>query len=414
MDSHIKDLNLASEGIRRIEWAESDMPVLKLIKRRFAREKPLEGKRIAACLHITTETAGMARVLRAGGAEIALCASSPLSTQDDVAAALVSKDKIACYAIKGADKKTHAAHIEEVLRFKPAVVLDDGAVLTSAIHESQERLAGKIAASVEKNFTGANRLTLMEKEGALRVPVFAVSAADTARLFDDCHGTGQSAVDGIIRATDFLFAGKVVVVAGYGSCGRGFASRARGLGAGVIVTEIDPLRALEASMDGFRVMTMAEAAPLGDLFCTLTRNRDVITWKILEKMKNGAIVCNAGHGDVEIDVRTLKRRARKIDLDVRKHVEGYHLPNGRRILLLADGHLINLAAVQGHPASVMDMTFAVQALATEYAVQNKRKLERKVYEVPGEIDRRVARLKLQSMGLSVDNLTKRQKRYRST
>jgi len=414
MDFDVKDLNLAAGGIKRIEWADNDMPVLRTIRRRFQREQPLKGKRMAACLHITAETANLARTLRAGGADIRLCASNPLSTQDDVTAALVVRYKIPVFAVKGEDNATYYRHIRAVLDNNPVVTMDDGADLVSTIHKEYPHLFGRIAASMEETTTGVIRLRSMEKSGALKIPVVAVNDADTKHLFDNRYGTGQSTVDGIIRATDFLFAGKNVVAAGYGWCGRGFAMRARGMGANVIVTEINPVRALEAAMDGFRVMSMMEAAPLGDLFCTLTGNRDVITWKTMEKMKDSAIICNSGHFDVEIDVKALKRRSVKVDLDVRGNVTGYYLPNGRKVFLLADGRLINLAAAEGHPACVMDMSFAGQALVTEYAVKNKGKLEPRVHRVPEEIDRTVARLKLQSMGIKIDSLTKRQERYLSS
>jgi len=414
MDYHVKDLNLAQAGVKRIEWADGDMPVLRLIRRRFRKEQPLKGKKMAACLHITAETANLARTLRAGGADVRLCASNPLSTQDDVAAALVARYKIPCYAINGEDNNTYYKHIRAVLDNNPVVTMDDGADLVSVIHKEYKQFFGKIVASLEETTTGVIRLKSMAKDGALRIPVIAVNDADTKHLFDNRYGTGQSTVDGIIRATDFLFAGKAVVVAGYGWCGRGFAMRARGLGANVIVTEIDPLRALEAMMDGFRVMPMGAAAPIGDLFCTLTGNRDVLTWKHFEKMKNGAIICNSGHFDVEIDVKTLKRKSLKVELDVRNFVEGYHVAKGRRIFLLANGRLINLAAAEGHPACVMDMSFAVQALTTEYAIMNRRKLDVSVHNVPDEIDKTVARLKLQSMGVSLDVLSKRQETYLSS
>ncbi len=414
MEFDVKNLDLAPEGVKRIEWADNDMPVLRLIRKRFKREKPLKGKKMAACLHITSETANLARTLKAGGADVRLCASNPLSTQDDVAAALVAQYKIPVYAIRGENNKIYYEHLHAVLANNPVVTMDDGADLVSTIHKEYKHLFKKIAASMEETTTGVIRLKSMEKDKALKIPVIAVNDADTKHLFDNRYGTGQSTVDGIIRATDILYAGKTVVVAGYGWCGRGFAMRARGMGANVIVTEIDPVKALEASMDGFRVMSMTEAAPLGDLFCTLTGNRDVVAWKHFEKMKDGAIVCNSGHFDVEIDVKTLKRKSTKIDLNVRDEVERFHLPNGRKIYLLANGRLINLAAAHGHPACVMDMSFAVQALATEYAIKNSRKLTNKVYGVPDEIDRTVATLKLHSMGVSIDALSKRQQKYLSS
>lgn len=411
MDYDVKNLSLAEAGRKRIEWAGRDMPVLGLIRRRFSRERSLKGRVMGACLHITAETANLAITLKAGGADIRLCASNPLSTQDDVAAALVSRYKIPVYAVRGEDHDAYYRHLRAVLDAEPTVTMDDGADLVSTIHTEYTHLFKQVAASMEETTTGVIRLRSMERDGALKIPVIAVNDADTKHLFDNRYGTGQSTVDGIIRATDMLFAGRTVVVAGYGWCGRGFAMRARGMGANVIVTEVNPVKALEATMDGFRVMPMMEAAPLGDLFCTLTGDRDVITWKHMERMKDGAMICNSGHFDVEIDVKALNRRARKIILDVHEHVDCYHLPNRRKIYLLGKGRLINLAAAHGHPPSVMDMSFAVQALTTEYAVKNRGKLKPRVHTVPPEIDETVARLKLQTMDVRIDTLTTRQRKY---
>jgi adenosylhomocysteinase len=360
---------------------------------------------------MTAETANLAMTLKAGGANIMLCASNPLSTQDDVTAAMVAKHGIPTFAIRGEDHGTYYDHLRTLLDANPAVTMDDGADLVAAIHTEYKHLFKHIAASMEETTTGVIRLRSMERDKALKIPVIAVNDADTKHLFDNRYGTGQSTVDGIIRATDILFAGKNVVVAGYGWCGRGFAMRAHGMGANVIVTEIDAVKALEASMDGFRVMPMIEAAPIGDLFCTLTGDCDVIVWKHFDRMKDGAMVCNSGHFDVEIDVKTLNRKAKKIKLNVREHVDCYHLPSGRKIYLLGKGRLINLAAAHGHPPCVMDMSFATQALSTEYAIKNRRKFKPMVYNVPPEIDEQVARLKLQSMNVKIDTLTKRQRAY---
>jgi adenosylhomocysteinase len=411
MNYDVKDLSLAEAGQKRIEWAGRDMPVLNLIRKRFAREKPLKGKTMAACLHMTAETANLAITLKAGGANIMLCASNPLSTQDDVTAAMVAKHGIPVFAIRGEEHGTYYDHLRTLLDAKPTVTMDDGADLVSTIHTEYKHLFKSIAASMEETTTGVIRLRSMERDKALKIPVIAVNDADTKHLFDNRYGTGQSTVDGIIRATDILFAGKTVVVAGYGWCGRGFAMRARGMGANVIVTEIDAVKALEASMDGFRVMPMVDAAPIGDLFCTLTGNCDVLVWKHFERMKDGAMICNSGHFDVEIDVKNLNRKSKKIKLNVREHVDCYYLPNGRKIYLLGKGRLINLAAAHGHPPCVMDMSFATQALSTEYAIKNRRKLKALVYNVPPEIDEQVARLKLQSMTVKIDALTKRQQAY---
>lgn len=405
----VKDLSLASEGKRRILWADNDMPVLQEIRKRFEQEKPLEGKTIAACLHVTAETANLMRTFKAGGAQVVLCASNPLSTQDDVAASLVKDFEIPVFAIKGEDHETYYKHIHEAISFQPDVTLDDGCDLVTTIHQEYPELCENIYASMEETTTGVIRLKAMEKDGALKIPVFAVNDAETKYLFDNRYGTGQSTIDGIIRATDILLAGKNVVVAGYGWCGRGFAMRARGMGANVIVTEVDPIKALEAAMDGFRVMKMIDAAPIGDLFCTLTGDIHVIREEHFEKMKDGAIVCNSGHFNVEIDIPALEKLAVKKNKEVRKFVDEYILPNGNRIFLLAEGRLINLSAAEGHPASVMDMSFATQALTTEFSLKNRHEI--KVHMVPNEIENYIATLKLQTMGISIDQLTEEQKEY---
>ncbi len=407
----VKDLALAGEGTRRIEWANQEMPVLRLVRERFEREKPLKGLRMSACLHVTAETANLARTLEAGGADLLLCASNPLSTQDDVAASLVKQYGIKVQAIKGEDRKTYYAHIHAAIRHNPRITMDDGADLVSAIHSEYPEMVKNIMGSMEETTTGVIRLRAMEKAGALKFPVIAVNDAATKHMFDNRYGTGQSTVDGIIRATDILLAGSTVVVAGYGWCGRGFASRCRGMGANVIVTEVNPIRALEALMDGYRVMPMAQAARVGDLFCTLTGDINVVRGEHFRVMKDGAIVANSGHFNVEIDIESLKKIAKKVNRQVRNFVDEYVLPNGRRVYILAEGRLINLAAAEGHPASVMDMSFAVQALTTEYCVKVHRSLKAKVYTVPEKIDDWVARLKLKAMGASMDRLTPEQKKY---
>ena len=412
--SDIKDKSLKDDGRSRILWADSDMPVLGLIRERFSKEKPLEGIRISACLHVTAETANLMRTLKAGGAEVVLCASNPLSTQDDVAASLSEDFGIPVYAVNGEDRDTYYRHIKDAISHNPEITLDDGADLVSTIHSEYPEMAGKITASMEETTTGVIRLRAMEADGALKFPVVAVNDALTKHLFDNRYGTGQSTVDGIIRATDVLFAGKTVVVAGYGWCGRGFAMRSRGMGANVIVTEIDPVKAIEAALDGFRVMPMTEAAPAGDVFCTLTGNINVIDRHHFELMKDGAIVANSGHFNVEINTGALEGLAKEVKKGIRKHIDQYVLNDGRKINLLAQGRLINLAAAEGHPASVMDMSFAAQALTSEYAVKNREKLEPVVYSVPAEIDEWVARLKLKSMGMSIDGLTGQQKDYLSS
>lgn len=411
MNYDIKDINLAPGGKKRIEWASNDMPVLAQVMERFEKEKPLKGTRMSACLHVTAETANLVRTLKAGGADIVLCASNPLSTQDDVAASLVKDYGIPVFAIKGEDNKTYYKHISSALDHKPTITMDDGADLVSAIHKERKELIPQILGSMEETTTGVIRLKAMERDGALKIPVFAVNNADTKHLFDNRYGTGQSTLDGIIRATDILFAGKTVVVAGYGWCGKGFAMRAKGMGANVVVTEINPIKSLEAAMDGFLVMPMIEAAKIGDLFCTLTGNVSVIGKEHFEVMKNGAIVCNSGHFNVEIDIKSLESIAAKVNKSVRNFVDQYVLKNGKSVYLLGEGRLINLAAAEGHPACVMDMSFATQALSTEYVMKNKDKFSPKVYDVPKEIDQWVASLKLKSMGITIDTLTKEQKKY---
>ncbi|KPK83487.1 MAG: adenosylhomocysteinase [Phycisphaerae bacterium SM23_33] len=407
----VKDLRLAGEGKRRILWADGDMPVLALIRQRFGREKPLRGRRISGCLHITAETANLARTLTAGGAELVLCASNPLSTQDDVAAALVKHFGVRVYAVRGEGRRKYYDHIAAACRHRPSITIDDGADLLNALHTNLKRYAGGVVASMEETTTGMIRLRAMEAAGQLKTPIIAVNDADTKHLFDNRYGTGQSTIDGIIRATDFLLAGKRVVVCGYGWCGRGVATRARGAGANVIVCEVNPVRALEAVMDGYLVMPVAAAAAVGDLFVTTTGDINVIDVPHFRKMKDGAIVCNSGHFNVELNLAGLAKLARKIRRGVRRGVDEFVLPGGKRIYLLAEGRLVNLACAEGHPASVMDMSFAVQALSAEYAVRNAGKLQVRVHPVPAEIDSWVARLKLKTMGVRIDGLTKQQKQY---
>ncbi|MBI5114849.1 adenosylhomocysteinase [Candidatus Poribacteria bacterium] len=407
----VKNPKLAAEGLRRIEWANRDMPVLQLVRERFQKELPLKGLRMSACLHITAETANLARTLKAGGADLVLCASNPLSTQDDVAAALSYEFGLPTFAIRGEDRDTYYSHIKSAIEHKPQITMDDGADLVSCIHADYKQLIPGVMGSMEETTTGVIRLRAMDKDGALKFPVIAVNDADTKHLFDNRYGTGQSTIDGIVRATDVLLAGKKFVVAGYGWCGRGVATRARGMGAIVIVTEVDPLRALEATMDGFLVMPMGEAARVGDVFCTVTGDTSCIRKEHFAVMKNGALVCNSGHFNVEVSIADLESIAVKINKGVRRNVDEYVLADGRAINLLAEGRLVNLAAAEGHPASVMDMSFAVQALTTEYVVKNKKKLKAKVYDVPREIDEWVARLKLKSMGIEIDVLTPEQEKY---
>jgi len=414
MKHDVKDFKLAKEGRRRIEWADRNMPVLELIRERFAKAKPLKGLRLSACLHVTAETANLCRTLKAGGADLVLCASNPLSTQDDVAASLVKNYGIATYSIRGENRKTYYDHLEAAIAHKPHITMDDGADLVSQIHAKHTKLVPNIIGSLEETTTGVIRLRAMEKDGALKFPVIAVNDADMKHLFDNRYGTGQSTVDGIIRATDILLAGKSAVVAGYGYCGRGFATRLKGMGANVIVVEVDPVRALEAAMDGFRVMPMKDAAGIGDLFCTLTGDMHVLRKEHFLRMKDGAIVCNSGHFDIEIDIPALKSLAKKVNLGVRNNIDEYVLKNGNRIYLLAEGRLVNLAAAEGHPASVMDMSFSVQALTSAFCVKKRGKLEARVYDVPREIDREVATLKLKAMGIKIEKLTADQKKYLSS
>jgi adenosylhomocysteinase len=429
---HIRDLGLAGEGKRRTEWAERSMPVLRQIRERFRREQPLAGRRIACCLHVTTETANLMITLRAAGAEIALCASNPLSTQDDVAAHLVRDHGVHVYAIKGEDHETYYTHLAQALAFGPDLTQDDGADLVSALvmtslgrlddlappiramvealsPEEREALVGRVRGSTEETTTGVIRLKAMAQQGLVPFPIIAVNDSRTKHLFDNRYGTGQSTLDGVIRATNMLIAGSTVVVAGYGWCGRGFAMRARGAGATVIVTEVEPVVALEAKMDGFEVMPMAEAAPRGDLFCTLTGNMHVIRREHFAAMKDGAIVCNSGHFNVELDLETLAEMA-SVRRAVRDFVEEFEV-NGKRILVLGEGRLINLASAEGHPASVMDMSFANQALAAEFLVTNEATLERKVHTLPASVDNEIASLKLAAMGARIDTLTPEQVTY---
>jgi adenosylhomocysteinase len=406
----VKDLRLAGAGRDRIEWAKKDMPVLRSIGERFSREKPLKGVRVAACLHVTTETAALMQVLSAGGANVSLCASNPLSTQDDVAASLVRHDGIRAYAIKGENRKTYYSHILQALSEAPHVTMDDGADLVSVIHTKKTEYIDGVIGGTEETTTGVIRLRAMAERGVLLYPIVAVNEARTKHLFDNRYGTGQSTIDGILRATNRLIAGSCFVVAGYGWCGRGLAMRAKGMGARVLVTELDPLPALEALMDGFDVVPMSEAARHGDIFCTLTGNLHVLRREHFEKMKDGAIVCNSGHFNVEIDLPALARMAKSVRT-VRPFVEEYLLRDGRAIHVLAEGRLINLAAAEGHPSNVMDMSFANQALSAEYLVRRKERLEKRVYTVPEPIDREIARLKLRSTGVRIDRLTPEQKKY---
>ena len=407
----IKDLSLAEGGRRRMDWAEREMPVLRQIRERFAKEKPLKGLRVSACLHVTTETANLMVTLQDGGADIVLTASNPLSTQDDVAAALVNQYEIPTYAIKGENNVTYYKHITAALDHKPHLTMDDGADLVSTIHKDRRELLDEIVGSTEETTTGVIRLRAMAADKMLQFPVIAVNDAMTKHFFDNRYGTGQSTIDGIIRATNILLAGKNFVVAGYGWCARGLAMRARGMGANVIVTEVDPLKALEALMDGYRVMPMMEAAPIGDIFCTLTGDINVIDKHHFEAMKDGALVANSGHFNVEINIPALAELSTGDPKLVRPFVEQYDMPDGRRIHILGEGRLINLAAAEGHPASVMDMSFANQALAAEYIVKNADKLEKRVYSVPAEIDAEIARIKLAAMGVDIDVLTEEQVKY---
>jgi adenosylhomocysteinase len=432
----IKDSKLAPQGKKRILWADRDMPVLARIRERFEKEKPLDGLRLSACLHVTAETANLARTLKAGGADLVLVASNPLSTQDDVAASLVQDFGIAVFAVREENNETYYRHIVAALEHEPQVTMDDGADLVSAmifvalerlddVHSQvrawaqklppaeRQRLISQVIGGMEETTTGVNRLRAMEKDGVLKFPVIAVNDAQTKHFFDNRYGTGQSTLDGIIRATNLLLAGRKVVVCGYGWCGKGVALRARGLGSRVIVTEVDPIRALEAAMDGFDVMPIAKAAGVGDIFITVTGNSGIIRREHFVQMKDGAVVCNSGHFDVEIELPALKEESSEVTTNVRSHVDEYRLRNGRRISVLGQGRLVNLAAAEGHPPSVMDMSFATQALATEYCVQNKGKLAAQVHTVPLEVEEFVSRHKLASMGIEIDQLTAEQKRYMS-
>jgi len=406
----VKDLALAAEGVRRIEWADRQMPVLAAIRDRFEEEQPLAGLRVSACLHVTTETANLMRTLKAGGADVVLCASNPLSTQDDVAAALVEEYGIAVFAIKGEDNDTYYSHIEAAVDHKPHLTMDDGADVIGVLHSARREQLGDIIAGTEETTTGVIRLKALEAEGKLGFPIIAVNEAKTKHLFDNRYGTGQSTIDGIIRATNVLLAGKRFVVAGYGWVGRGVAMRAKGLGSHVIVTEVDPLRALEALMDGYEVLSMERAAEIGDIFCTATGDKHVIAAEHFERMKDGTILANTGHFNVEIDIPALRSLAVETRA-AREFVEEFTLADGRRLYLLAEGRLVNISAAEGHPAIVMDMSFANQALSAEYAVKNAGELERTVYVVPEEIDKEIARLKLATMGVEIDTLTEEQAKY---
>ncbi|MDA8387085.1 MAG: adenosylhomocysteinase [Nitrospiraceae bacterium] len=410
MKSDIKDIKLAAKGRLRIEWAARDMPVLKGIRERFAKEKPLKGMRLAACLHVTTETANLMDTLKEGGAQVHLCASNPLSTQDDVAASLVKHFGIPTFAIKGEDHKTYYRHIGQCLSLRPNITMDDGADLVSTLHKERQDLIGNLVGGTEETTTGVIRLKAMAQEGVLRYPIVAVNDAYTKYLFDNRYGTGQSTIDGLLRATNRLIAGSVLVVSGYGWCGKGVSMRAKGMGARVVVTEVDPLRALEAVLDGFMVMPLIEAAGIGDIFVTVTGDAGVVSQKVFAKMKDGAIVANAGHFNVELDIPALKKLS-KSTRKIREFVDEYTLKNGKRIYLLGEGRLINLAAAEGHPSQVMDMSFANQALSAEFMARNYKKLENKVYPVPREIDEKIAALKLAGMGIKIDRLTPEQRRY---
>jgi adenosylhomocysteinase len=410
MDCDVKDLGLAEKGRGRIDWASREMKVLTLIRERFEKERPLAGMRVAACLHVTTETAYLLETIRAGGAEVAVCASNPLSTQDDVAAALCEQDGIDTYAIRGEDQETYYGHIRSVLDHHPHVTMDDGADLVSTLHKERPEQVGEVIGGTEETTTGVIRLRAMAEDGALGYPIVAVNDARTKHLFDNRFGTGQSTIDGILRATNLLMAGRVVVVCGYGMCGRGVASRARGLGARVVVTEVSPVIALEAAMEGFEVLPLREAVRAGEVFVTVTGDTSVIRREHIEAMKDGAVLANSGHFDVEIDTGALE--ALSVERQrIREHVDEYRMPDGRRINLLAEGRLVNLAAAEGHPASVMDMSFANQALCVEWIVKQGAGLGKAVHTVPTEIDDDVARLKLQSMGIEIDELTPEQEAY---
>lgn len=414
MEYDVKDMKLSEKGKKRIDWAFHDMPVLQQVNEEFGKSKILKGLKMSCCLHVTAETANLVRVLKSGGAEVLLCASNPLSTQDDVAASLVKDFGIKVFAIKGEDTKTFYKHIEAAINHNPDVTMDDGADLISTLHSKYPDKCSKLLGSMEETTTGVIRLKAMEKDGALKLPVIAVNDAKTKNLFDNRYGTGQSTVDGIIRATDILLAGKNVVVAGFGWCGKGFAMRTRGMGANVIITEVDAIKALEAVMEGYRVMSMKEAAKIGDLFCTLTGDINVLRTEHFKLMKDGVIICNSGHFNVEIDVEGLNKISKKVNKDVRNFVDEYILQSGKKIYLIAEGRLVNLSAAEGHPASVMDMSFSTQALSTEFVVKSKGKLKSAVYNVPESIEHKVATLKLKSMNISIDKLTPEQKEYLSS
>ncbi|MGH2678475.1 MAG: adenosylhomocysteinase [Actinomycetota bacterium] len=413
MDCDVKDLGLAEKGRDRIDWAGREMKVLALIRERFEKERPLNGIRVAACLHVTTETANLLETLQAGGAEVAVCASNPLSTQDDVAAALCDQDGINAYAIKGEDNETYYGHIRAVLDHHPQITMDDGADLVSVLHKERREQLSEVIGGTEETTTGVIRLRAMAAEGKLAYPIVAVNDARTQHLFDNRFGTGQSTIDGIIRATNLLLAGRVVVVSGYGMCGRGVSSRARGLGARVVITEVSPVAALEAAMEGFEVLPLRDAARIGDVFVTVTGDTSVIREEHLGAMKDGAVLANSGHFDVEIDKTALEELSTE-RRRLREYVDEYRMPDGRRISLLAEGRLVNLAAAEGHPAAVMDMSFANQALCVEWIVRQGEGLDDRVHTVPTEIDDEVARLKLQSMGIDIDQLTPEQEAYLSS
>ena len=413
MNYGIKDIKLAEKGKDRIEWAENQMPVLLAIRKKFTEKRPIKGIKIAACLHVTTETANLVRTLKAGGAEVSLCASNPLSTQDDVAASLVKDYGIPVFAIKGEDKDIYYQHINQVLNYRPNITMDDGADLVSTIHSQKKKLIKEIIAGTEETTTGVIRLRSMEKNEALKYPIIAVNDAQTKYLFDNRYGTGQSTLDGLLRATNILVAGKKFVICGYGWCARGLAMRANGMGAQVIITEVDPIKALEAVMDGYQVMPIKEAAKIGDIFITLTGDINVISEEEFPLMKDGVILANSGHFNVEINIRALENLAVS-KKKIREYIEEYTLKSSKKINLLAEGRLLNLSAAEGHPASVMDMSFANQALSVEYLVKEGKTLSKKVYSVPGDIDKEIARLKLESMGIKIDKLTEEQERYLSS
>ena len=407
----IKDMGLAPEGKKRILWADKDMPVLAEIRARFEKEQPFKGLKMSCCLHVTAETANLMRTLTAGGADVVLCASNPLSTQDDIAASLVKDFGVSVHAIRGEDNETYYKHLNAAIEHKPNITMDDGADLVSEILKKHPELYDHIMGSMEETTTGVIRLRAMEKDGVLKFPVIAVNDVQTKFMFDNRYGTGQSTIDGIIRASDALLAGKNFVIAGYGWCGKGLADRARGMGAHVIVTEVDNIKALGAVMDGFRVMPMAEAAKIADVICTVTGDIHVVRQEHFDVMKNGCIVCNSGHFDVELDLVALAKMSVKIEKDIRKNVDAYYMKDGRVVYVLGEGRLVNLACAEGHPASVMDMSFATQALSSEYVVKNKGKLDKKVYVLPSDVEQMIAATKLGTMGVSIDTLTDEQREY---